>query len=479
MTDYWKLLAVFVFIRFVYALSARSSLHPDEHWQGPEVAYRMVFGSTETTWEWLDTVALRSHLHPLMFAIFYKVLDLLRLDNPWVVAYGPRYVQALLTAIGDLSFYLIGKKLYGSTQAIYGVTFYLTCWFSVSTFSRTTSNAAEAALTLIGLCFLTYNRPVLTAGSAAICFLMRPPSAVLWLPICISIAFKFPYRVTLKCLVFAMGLIGGVCCMDRFFYGVPAGWFAAWNFLKFNILLGVAEQYGTDPWYYYCVWVYWLFMISLPCVLLGLPSLPKPWVVGILTSFLVLSVSPHKELRFISTVNAVGSLAAIPWLSRRVILLGVLYHAWTSVYANRWKNVAAETVVNSLRAAIKDEESVFFLSCHQNPLRFFLHGKRIGVDWVDCSPLPVRATEKSENERFFDDSISFLNDTERGRKATGSEWLVTQRRDQNGDGHFALLSYLKEKHRFDTYGEIVHDNSCSVGDSPDLCHDGYVLLRKQ
>jgi len=148
----FQLLLVFAVIRFVYAMGQRSWHHADEHWQGPEVAYRLVFGSEEKTWEWLENVALRSHLHPLMFATFYQVLSWLGLYHALAIAYGPRLVQGFLTALGDVAFYLISRKLFGRERAAQAVSIYATCWFGVFTLSRTTSNSADAAVTLLGLC---------------------------------------------------------------------------------------------------------------------------------------------------------------------------------------------------------------------------------------------------------------------------------------------------------------------------------------
>ena len=91
---------VFFIIRCVYVFLQRSTQHPDEYWQGPEVAYRLVFGcgnSTDsTTWEWRDEFRMRSHFHPLFFAIFYSILKLLGLDYQWLIALGPRLLQGRL-----------------------------------------------------------------------------------------------------------------------------------------------------------------------------------------------------------------------------------------------------------------------------------------------------------------------------------------------------------------------------------------------
>jgi len=466
-----KLLAVFVLIRCVYALALRSSLHPDEHWQGPEVSYRMVFGSTEKTWEWLETVALRSHLHPLMFAVFYRLLQLTGLDHPLLIAYGPRHVQAVLTALGDLAFYLTAKKLRGQEQAGIAVSFYLTCRFSLSVLSRTTSNAADAALTLIGLFFHIHGFPTLTALTEAVCFLIRPPSAAFWLPICGSVALKFPARVTLRCLVLSLGLIGGVCCLDRYFYGVPQGWFAAWNFLEFNIFKGIADQYGVDPWYFYLKHFPWNFLLGFPSALLGLAALPGPWLLGWLCGLASLSFCMHKELRFMSPLFAVASLGV-----GRLGWPAALLHAAIGVYACRWKNLGAEMVVNRLRGEVRDEESVFFLSCHQNPLRFFLHGKNVSLDWLDCSPWPVRLNYVSDNSAFSSDPIGFLSTTERGNHAMASDWLVVDASAQTSPIEF--LTNVG----FDVSGLPVTNNACLLNcdfdGSPSRSEDAFVLLHK-
>ena len=141
-----QLFAVFCVIRFVFTYLQRSSMHPDEYWQGPEVAYRMVFDSKWRTWEWFPSVALRSHLHPMPFAIFYWIVSFLKLDSTLVISHGPRYLQSALVAVSDVAFYYISKQLFGKKNSAISTALYLTSWFSVFTLCRTTSNAAEAAL---------------------------------------------------------------------------------------------------------------------------------------------------------------------------------------------------------------------------------------------------------------------------------------------------------------------------------------------
>ena len=447
-----KLLAIFTFIRFVFAYFQRSSFHPDEHWQGPEVAYRMIFGSTEKTWEWFDTVALRSHLHPLIFAIFFKLVSLVNLDFPLVIAYGPRFVQGCLTAVGDLCFYLIGKKLFGVASSALATTFYITSWFSVLSLSRTTSNAADAAITLIGIYYLVNQKPLHTTAAASVCFLIRPPSAIFWLPICISIALTSPLKTTMRCLGLALNTILGVCALDRIFYGVEAGWLAPWNFLSYNVLMGVAKQYGEDPWWSYLSAIPLHYLLNFPFVIYGLNKLPRNILIGLGLSLATLSYSGHKELRFISPLFAVLSLGAGSGLTilasryKWLMMVSILVHAGNGTFQSRWRGLGADRLMTFLRAEVKDGESVFFLGCHQTPLRYYLHRKNVKLDYLDCSPLPVRTNAVSDRDSFFQNPEDFLTLTGRGKSVKNSDWVIVERNDKERGNqvHVSLMKVLND-----------------------------------
>ena len=100
----WQwLLPSLLALRVVGSLLVGTYFNPDEYWQGPEVAHRMVFGygfkyaGTACmhvcqcccvliapspslycrTWEWQPEAMLRGYTHPLLFACLYKVLAVL------------------------------------------------------------------------------------------------------------------------------------------------------------------------------------------------------------------------------------------------------------------------------------------------------------------------------------------------------------------------------------------------------------------
>ncbi|KAF3961618.1 hypothetical protein CMV_013780 [Castanea mollissima] len=80
-----RVFALCLAFRVVNALLVQTYFNPDEHWQALEVAHRIAFGYGHLTWEWKK--GIRSYLHPVLFAVLYKVLSLLGLDTPWFMTY--------------------------------------------------------------------------------------------------------------------------------------------------------------------------------------------------------------------------------------------------------------------------------------------------------------------------------------------------------------------------------------------------------
>ncbi|KAA8522802.1 hypothetical protein F0562_009225 [Nyssa sinensis] len=92
------------------SLLVQTYFNPDEYWQTLEVAHRIPFGYGHLTWEWKK--GLRSYLHPLLFALLYKVLALLHLDSPWFMMKAPCLLQSILSAVGDLYLYKLSQVLF-------------------------------------------------------------------------------------------------------------------------------------------------------------------------------------------------------------------------------------------------------------------------------------------------------------------------------------------------------------------------------
>ena len=76
---FWYILA----FRIVNALVVQTYFSPDEYWQSLEVAHSMVFGYGYLTWEWDEKI--RGILHPMIFAVLYMLLKVLKLDYPLLI----------------------------------------------------------------------------------------------------------------------------------------------------------------------------------------------------------------------------------------------------------------------------------------------------------------------------------------------------------------------------------------------------------
>ena len=281
--------ALLVFRVLVSALQL-TAFAPDEYFQGPEVAHRVVFGYGHLTWEW--TAGLRSYVHPMLYAALYQIGSALGLGRS-VTWWGPYLIHALITVWTDLQVLSLARLVFHNRQSEAGrqspvsavvsacVRMFSLNWFLGYCMARPYSNSLETALctrALVGYLQTsvdgehaapTRDRPKHTAIwvlCGSLCVVLRPASGLFWAVLAVR-AIIWPVgdpnhsskkestgcptreRVT----VFSIGVaVSGVVlaittCLDWIMYGrlevVP------WNFLKFNVLDGGSALYGTSPWH--------------------------------------------------------------------------------------------------------------------------------------------------------------------------------------------------------------------------------------
>jgi phosphatidylinositol glycan class B len=175
----------FLVLRMAMAFVSWGSFVPDETWQSVEVAHKMVFGSGYLTWEWIQ--GIRSYLHPLIFAVLFKTLELLRMDFPWTIRLAPRLVQALISALGDVAVIQVFKKEFSPSQLRTFVILYASNWFMLYASSRTLVNTFEMALTSMALAFYVQpQQDFRYVGFISLSFIVRPTTAIFWIPMVLS-----------------------------------------------------------------------------------------------------------------------------------------------------------------------------------------------------------------------------------------------------------------------------------------------------
>lgn len=385
----YKVAFALILWRAWLSIFIRTSFDPDEYWQGPEVAHRLVFGCDlgyisflesapkriaiplqlglmcrygHLTWEW--AAGLRSYAHPLLFTPGLLLLRLLRLDSPAAVQLAPRATQAVLSLVHDAVLMAFVRS--HLPTHLHLPTMLISClsWFNCFTHSRPFSNSVESTLHLAVLAaWPRINRPAtptsaLTAHPktrrawravaitlAGLCCVVRPPAAVLFLPVAAleilhapsptstpapTLSTRLLHAATYicDCVVLAALIVLSNGLMDRHFYGQWV--FPAWVNLEFNVLQNSSADYGTHP-------PHWYFSQGIPAMLGSL----LPLVVwGVWTSarhrrddscssrhmplwpfFLAVwgvaihSVLPHKEFRYIlPSFELILLYAAVPLL---------------------------------------------------------------------------------------------------------------------------------------------------------------------
>lgn len=239
-------------------------------------------------------------------------------------------------------------------------------WFNCFTLTRPFSNCVESALHLAALAaWPKINFHPAQSGSnacdqprrrrmkralavllAGLCCVVRPPAAVLFLPIAALEVLHIPSTLSKSnpgilarvghaaayicdCLMLAAMVISSNGLLDQHFYG---RWvFPAWVNLEFNVLQNSSADYGTHP-------AHWYFSQGLPAMLgsllplalwgiwatacrnrqsTGITSTVPLWplLLGV-WGVALHSVLPHKEFRYIlPSFELILMYAAVPMVS--------------------------------------------------------------------------------------------------------------------------------------------------------------------
>lgn len=455
--QFWTERNVFIsclLFRSVNALLIHTYFNPDEHWQALEVAHRVVFGYGHLTWEWER--GIRSYLHPMIFALLYKILAIFKLDTVLFMAKTPRLLQSIFAAIGDLYLYKLADRIFGKHVSRWALFCQMSNWFMFFCITRTLSNSLETVLITVSLfywpchnfrssqaCDSPMSRKLALFFAALSCAI-RPTSAIVWLYI--GVLHFYETKDKIRFLIFDVLPIGTIvliatCLLDCWMYG---SWiFVPLNFLKFNFFSAGGDYYGTHPWHWYFTQgfpaiVYTFLPISVAGVWLS-----KEWrLAGLIGWVLGLySLLGHKEFRFVLPVLPItlmfsGYLLAEidkPDFPQRnlgksdkaqkssswkyFMVFGLLItNIPAALYTSLVHQRGSEAVMVFLaREADKHQvQSVTFLmQCHATPYYASLH-RNLTMRFLDCSPRSDSDTDNNaeelidESDRFMRDPVGFV-----------------------------------------------------------------------
>ena len=140
-----------VLFRVLNALVVDTYFNPDEFWQGPEIAHKIVYGYGHATWEW--SARLRGYAHPLLYAAVYAAGDAVGLRSAWFTTNAPRWMHAFVAAAHDAACFRLAKRFHGDACARWAVFLRLVNWFVFFCETRSFSNCVEACLTTWALVY--------------------------------------------------------------------------------------------------------------------------------------------------------------------------------------------------------------------------------------------------------------------------------------------------------------------------------------
>lgn len=444
------LLAALVALRILNAVTTATFWQPDEFWQALEPAHSIAYGYGYLTWEW--RVALRSALHPLLFAHAYALGEYLGLpQTPDGIVWAPRVLQAVIAALGDLHFVLFSMAIFRNkysprTIIAYSLAITAGSAFNLFASTRTFSNSVETALTTAALAYWPWrptaiNWPKLYAALtiAAVSCVFRPTNALIWIFLGLILLVKTNHKLAVLFFTLAIGgtVLGFNTYLDRWFYAQnelyplsspesPTWVFPLLNFVKVNVWDSVADFYGTSPWHYYLAQGLPLLLIGyLPFTLTDMlrsKSSHSTLLVVFIVS--VFSILKHKEVRFIypiipilhlKTLNAFLRGQGSFIFSKSVLAAIILLNVIVATFFNTVHQRGVMQVIQYLRneTPISTNFSVgFLMPCHSTPWQSHLH--RPDLDswdklwFLTCEPpLGLNATER---ETYLDVSDQFYSD---------------------------------------------------------------------
>ncbi|XP_058485511.1 GPI mannosyltransferase 3 [Solea solea] len=424
-----RVVAFSVVFRLINCFLVQSSFVPDEYWQSLEVSHRMVFNYGFLTWEW--KTGIRGFSHPLVFAIIYKILHLVNLDSVQLLKWLPRMIQALLAAFADVKFFFLIRTL--ENQHVTKWTFFchVCSWFSWFCCTRTLSNSTETSLTCLALFYFPLSGSKTHSSMkylslVAMAVVFRPTALIVWFPLLLHHFCEEENKlrlITHHYIPIGAAAVVISTVIDCIFY---EKWtLVQFNFLKFNVVHGVADFYGSHPWHWYLTQGFPVVMgPHLPFFLHGCSlafNRYKILLAAVVWTVVVYSFLPHKEFRFIFPVLPLcmifcgKSLASLREWRRPAAVFLLLTNLVLALYTGLIHQRGTVDVMNHLQtlcdtssASTSAQPDVLFLMpCHSTPYYSHVHCP-IKMTFLECPPDLGEDDAVDEAETFYREPLHWL-----------------------------------------------------------------------
>lgn len=292
------------------AFCSEGFYHGDEHFQIVEFAQFKLGKTAQVNLPWEFEAQIRPTVQPVIAMGVFYLCDLISISEPHSKALVLRLITSIFAFGGIVLFLRSIKHLINPSFQNWLIILSLFLWFIPFINVRFSSETWAGITLLYGLSFLLREKRdhihYILAGlflGFSFVFRFQMGFAIIGILLWLFINQKKSFHCT---LIFALSStipIGIGTILDSWFYDVFV--FTPWNYFEYNIIQGVASEFGTSPWYYY---LFAVFRFSFfPVGILILLSLfrvtlnhPKNVIIWVVIPFIFLhSVVGHKELRFL------------------------------------------------------------------------------------------------------------------------------------------------------------------------------------
>jgi len=128
-------------------------VHPDELYQGTQIAYDFIFGGVDLPWEWRDPYRIRNALYPIYLSWPLALMKHFQCDYQYLVLLSPYIAHFPLMALSDWYLWKIGKHTVGKDATRVAFILMLTNMFMVEYEIRCFTNTLEKILNVIAFWF--------------------------------------------------------------------------------------------------------------------------------------------------------------------------------------------------------------------------------------------------------------------------------------------------------------------------------------
>lgn len=298
------LVVLAIALRLEPILVEPSAVWPDEIFQAPEPAHRLVYGSGLVAWEF--QLGVRSWLLP---GIIAALMELSR-----VAGDGPGYYLPLIAgsfaALGAapvVCSFLWCRPHFGAVGALLAAAAISVApelvYFGARTLTEVVAgNVLVIALYVIepGYRVTSYRRLVVGGALLGLVCVMRVQLAPAIAMVALWTNWKADRERVLAMLIGASAVLIGAGILDAVTLGYPFA--SLWRYVVYNLYYGVSSTFGIEPWNYYFLGELgvWVSGCGTLLLLASLGTSRKPLLLAVAVVVLVThSAIAHKEYRFI------------------------------------------------------------------------------------------------------------------------------------------------------------------------------------